>query len=68
MIDQYRTALGSGGTPGSTREVTTEALNLWMDHALDLAPQFRGHRLRRALPLAQGRSDATGDRQFNLTN
>jgi hypothetical protein len=40
MMDQYKTAPGSGSTPGSTREVTTETLNLRMDHALDLAPQW----------------------------
>jgi hypothetical protein len=38
MMDQYRTAPGSGSTPGSIREVTTETLNLRMDHSLDLAP------------------------------
>jgi hypothetical protein len=38
MMDQYRTAPGSGSAPGSTREVTTETLNLRMDHSLDLAP------------------------------
>jgi hypothetical protein len=40
MMDQYKTAPGSGSTPGSTREVTTETLNLRMDHSLDLAPQW----------------------------
>jgi hypothetical protein len=34
----YRTAPGSGSVPGSTRDVTTDTLNLRMDHALDLAP------------------------------
>ncbi|MFZ1174518.1 hypothetical protein [Bradyrhizobium sp.] len=34
----YKTAPGSGSTPGSTRDVTTETLNLRMDHSLDLAP------------------------------
>jgi len=38
MMDQYKTAPGSGSAPGSTREVTTETLNLRMDHSLDLAP------------------------------
>jgi hypothetical protein len=40
MLSEYKTALGSGSTPGSTREVTTETLNLRMDHSLDLAPQW----------------------------
>jgi Putative MetA-pathway of phenol degradation len=38
MMYDYRTAPGSGSTPGSTRDVTTETLNLRMDHSLDLAP------------------------------
>ena len=38
MMDQYKTAPGSGSTPGSSHEVTTETLNLRMDHSLDLAP------------------------------
>jgi hypothetical protein len=38
MMDEYKTAPGSGSTPGSTRDVTTETLNLRMDHSLDLAP------------------------------
>lgn len=33
----YRTAPGSGSTPGSTREVTTETFNLRYDHAFDLS-------------------------------
>jgi hypothetical protein len=40
MLSEYKTAPGSGSTPGSTREVTTETLNLRMDHSLDLAPQW----------------------------
>jgi hypothetical protein len=40
IMSQYRTAPGSGSTPGSSRDVTTETLNLRMDHALDLAPQW----------------------------
>ena len=35
---EYRTAPGSSTTPGSTREVTTETLNLRYDHAFDLSP------------------------------
>ncbi len=38
MMYDYKTAPGSGSLPGSTRDVTTEALNLRMDHSLDLAP------------------------------
>lgn len=40
MMEQYRTAPGSGSTKGSLRDVTTEALNLRLDHALDLAPMW----------------------------
>jgi len=50
MMSQYRTAPGSGTAPGSMREVTTETLNLRMDHALDLAPQWT-LTLRGDLPL-----------------
>ncbi len=38
MMYQYRTAPGSGNTPGSIREVTTDTLNLRVDHSIDLAP------------------------------
>ena len=38
MMYYYRTAPGTGSTPGSTRDVTTETSNLRMDHSLDLAP------------------------------
>jgi hypothetical protein len=38
MMYEYRTAPGTGSTPGSTRDVTTETSNLRMDHSLDLAP------------------------------
>jgi hypothetical protein len=40
MMEQYRTAPGSGSTSGSLRDVTTETLNLRFDHALDLAPMW----------------------------
>jgi len=40
MMYDYKTAPGSGSLPGSTRDVTTETLNLRMDHSLDLAPQW----------------------------
>jgi hypothetical protein len=51
MMDEYKTAPGSGSTPGSTRDVTTETLNLRMDHSLDLAPLWI-LALRADLPLA----------------
>jgi hypothetical protein len=38
MMYQYRTARGSDRLSGSTVDVTTETLNLRMDHSLDLAP------------------------------
>jgi len=40
MMYNYRTAPGSGSTPGSTRDVTTETLHLRTDHSLDLAPSW----------------------------
>jgi Putative MetA-pathway of phenol degradation len=40
MMYQYQTAPGSGSAPGSIREVTTDTLNLRMDHAVYLAPQW----------------------------
>src|ERR1700679_2454485 len=40
MMYDYKTAPGSGSLPGSTRDVTTETLNLRMDHSLDLAPMW----------------------------
>jgi hypothetical protein len=39
-MDEYKTAPGSGSAPGTTRDVTTETLNLRMDHSLDLAPMW----------------------------
>jgi hypothetical protein len=36
-LNEYRTAPGSGSTPGTTREVTTETFNLRYDRAFDLA-------------------------------
>lgn len=50
MLTDYRTAPGSDSTPGSIRNVTTETLNLRMDHALDLAPMWI-MALRSDLPL-----------------
>jgi Putative MetA-pathway of phenol degradation len=38
MMYDTKTAPGSGSAPGSIRDVTTETLNLRMDHSLDLAP------------------------------
>jgi hypothetical protein len=40
LLEGYRTAPGSGSTPGSTRSVTTNTLNLRYDHSLDLAPMW----------------------------
>ena len=39
MMEQYKTAPGSGPS-GSTREVTTDTLNLRYDHSFDLAPMW----------------------------
>jgi Putative MetA-pathway of phenol degradation len=38
MLYEYKTAPGSGSTPGATQKVTTDTLNLRLDHTLDLAP------------------------------
>jgi len=38
ILYDYKTAPGSGSSPGSIRDVTTQTLNLRMDHSLDLAP------------------------------
>jgi hypothetical protein len=59
MMDEYKTAPGSGSTPGSTRDVTTETLNLRMDHSLDLAPMWI-LALRADLPL-QAKNAITAD-------
>lgn len=40
LLEQYRTAPGSGSTPGSIRSVTTDTLNLRYDHSLNLAPMW----------------------------
>jgi hypothetical protein len=40
MMQEYKTAPGSGSVPGSIRDVTTDTLNLRMDHAFDLAPMW----------------------------
>jgi hypothetical protein len=50
MLYQYKTAPGSGPTPGSTREVTSDTLNLRYDHSFDLAPMWM-LALRTDLPL-----------------
>ncbi len=59
MMDQYKTAPGSGSTAGSSREVTTETLNLRMDHSLDLAPLWI-LALRADLPL-RAKNPVTSD-------
>ena len=50
MMTYYRTAPGSGSTPGSTTNVTTETFKLRYDHALDLVPMWT-LALRSDLPL-----------------
>jgi hypothetical protein len=50
MMYGYKTAPGSGSTPGSTREVTTDTLNLRFDHSFYLAPLWI-MALRTDLPL-----------------
>ena len=40
LLEGYRTAPGSGSTPGSIRSVTTDTLNLRYDHSLALAPMW----------------------------
>jgi hypothetical protein len=40
LMYQYQTAPGSGGAPGSIREVTTDTLNLRFDRSVILAPQW----------------------------
>ncbi|MGB9118809.1 transporter [Bradyrhizobium sp.] len=40
LLEGYRTAPRSGSTPGSTRSVTTDTLNLRYDHSLALAPMW----------------------------
>ena len=59
MMDQDKTAPGSGSTAGSSREVTTETLNLRMDHSLDLAPLWI-LALRADLPL-RAKNPVTSD-------
>jgi hypothetical protein len=40
IMYQYKTAPGSGSEPGSIREVTTDTLNLRIDHSVDLAARW----------------------------
>jgi hypothetical protein len=40
MLSEYKTAPGSGSTPGSIREVNTDTLNLRFDHTFDLVPSW----------------------------
>jgi hypothetical protein len=62
MMEEYRTAPGSGSAPGSMRDVTTETLNLRMDHSLDLAPMWI-LALRADLPLV-AKNPITSDNPF----
>ena len=50
MMEQCKTAPGSGSTKGSIADVTTETLNLRYDRAIDLAPRWT-LALRSDLPL-----------------
>jgi hypothetical protein len=59
MMEEYKTAPGSGIAPGTSRDVTTETLNLRMDHSLDLAPMWI-LALRADLPL-QAKNAITAD-------
>lgn len=65
MMDEYKTAPGSGSTPGSTRDVTTETLSLRMDHSLDLAPMWI-LALRADLPLLAKKPDHVGQSRWRL--
>jgi len=69
MMTQYRTSPGSGSTKGSTRDVTTETLNLRFDHVLDLAPMWLLG-LRSDLPLlardAISSSNPNGDYLYGV--
>jgi hypothetical protein len=60
MMDSYKTAPGSGSEPGSTREVTTDTLNLRYDHSIDLAPLWI-LALRSDLPLLAKNSITSGN-------
>jgi hypothetical protein len=40
LLQAYRTAPGSGSTPGSIRSVTTDTLNFRYDHSMLLAPTW----------------------------
>ncbi len=60
MLYSYKTAPGSGSAPGSTREVTTDTLNLRFDHSFDLAPLWIVA-FRTDLPLLAKNATATGN-------
>ena len=67
MLYSYRTAPGSGNVPGSTRDVTTETLNLRMDHSLDLAPLWI-LALRADLPLIAKNPVSSGNPEGDYLN
>src|SRR6201998_36651 len=67
MLYSYRTAPESGSAPGSTRDVTTETLNLRMDHSLDLAPLWI-LALRADLPLIAKNPVSSGNPEGNYLN
>lgn len=65
----YRTAPGAGATRSTIREVTTNTINLRMDHRIDLDPQWRvGLRADLALlaknPLSS--DNPTGDFRYGM--
>jgi hypothetical protein len=63
LMDQFRTAPGTGPTPGSTRDVATRTLRLRLDHKIDLAPQWT-LALRSDLPLQA--KNPNGDYVYGL--
>jgi hypothetical protein len=66
---QYQTAPGSGGGPGTTREVTTDTVYLREDHRFDFAPQWT-LALRGDLPMVTKNpitsGNPSGDYQFGV--
>jgi len=50
LLYEYKTAPGSGAEKGTIREVTTDLVNLRLDHKIDLSSQWE-LALRADLPL-----------------
>jgi hypothetical protein len=65
----YRTAPGAGAAPGTISEVTTDTINLRLDHRIDLDPEWRVG-LRADLPLLAkdpiSSDNPTGEYQYGL--